>query len=84
MDCVMNFIALGVISEIDNLYADSLKEFRLKAVVEGENLPIIIKGGLKDESSCGVSFLRGFHRVCKLIYVSVYYYFIAFTSIALT
>ena len=28
MDCVMNFIALGVISEIDNLYAGSIRKSR--------------------------------------------------------
>ena len=30
MDCVMNFIALGVIADIDNLYASSLKSLRIK------------------------------------------------------
>ncbi len=48
MDCVMNFIALGVIAEIDNLYASSLKEFKCKAVLEEENIPEQTKGGLQD------------------------------------
>jgi hypothetical protein len=35
----MNFIALGVISEIGNMYAGSLKNFKLKEAVASENLP---------------------------------------------
>ena len=42
MDCVMNFIALGVIAEVDNMYANSLKNLRIKAAIEEENLPIIV------------------------------------------
>ncbi len=49
MDCVMNFIALGVIAEIDNLYASSLKSFKCKAVLEEENIPVQTKQlGLKN------------------------------------
>ena len=46
MDCVMNFIALGIICEIDNLYASSLKSLRIKDAVTEENLPVWTKGGL--------------------------------------
>ncbi len=33
MDAVMNFIALEVIAEIDNLYAESLKNLRIKEAI---------------------------------------------------
>ena len=42
----MNFIALGIICEIDNLYASSLKSLRIKDAVTEENLPVWTKGGL--------------------------------------
>ncbi len=35
----MNFIALGVIANIDNFYAQSLKNFKCKGVLEEENIP---------------------------------------------
>ena len=38
-DTVMNFFALSIIHEIDNLYASSLKDFKLKGVMK--NLPLI-------------------------------------------
>ena len=34
MDVVMNFIALGVIAEIDDFYAGSLNNFTLKGCIE--------------------------------------------------
>jgi len=30
MDCVLNFVALGIISEIDDMYAASLRDVDLK------------------------------------------------------
>lgn len=42
----MNFIALGVIAEIDNFYADRLFDFKCSKVLEEENLPLRHKGGM--------------------------------------
>jgi hypothetical protein len=34
MDAIMNFIALGVIAEIDDIYAGALTDFKLKNALE--------------------------------------------------
>jgi hypothetical protein len=41
MDIIMNFIALGVIAEIDNYYSNSLGNHKIKLLIEEANLPII-------------------------------------------
>jgi hypothetical protein len=38
MDCVLNFVALACIAEIDNYYASSLRDFKLKPALESEYL----------------------------------------------
>lgn len=50
MDAVMNFIALGVIAEIDNLYAARLFQLSCFKVLEEENLPFIEKRGPLSEN----------------------------------
>ena len=46
IDCVMNFVALKVISEIDNIYAESILEPGLKGgmIMEGDWQPKIVYG----------------------------------------
>ena len=78
----MNFIALGVIAEIDNLYASSLKKFKCKAVLEEENIPLETKGGLKDfKVTIWVRIQRIQYRLLKILFVSFYFYFSAFSTI---
>lgn len=38
MDVIMNFIALGIIAEIDDYYASSIKNFKLKEALN--SLPV--------------------------------------------
>jgi hypothetical protein len=90
MNIIMNFIALGVISEIDNYYANCLNESHLKQVILEENLPVITKGS-KDfdtdpemKRSKFATLIRIVYRFFRFIYASYYYYFMAFTVIPLS
>ena len=82
MDCVMNFVALGVISEIDDIYASSVKNFVLKDCIK--NPPTItrnsasFKGEGKGRSNSG-KVVRVLFKLLRVIYCSYYYYFMAFT-----
>lgn len=85
MDCVMNFIALGVIAEIDNLYAASLRSEKVKAVLAEENQPPYTKGGLTDfNQNLWIKYLRVIYRGGMIIFVSLYFYFLPFTTIAIS
>ena len=45
----MNYIALGVVAEIDNIYAATLRDPRIKQALEKENLPIIYVRGISNQ-----------------------------------
>ncbi len=81
----MNFIALGVIAEIDNLYAARLFDFKCSKVLEEENLPLVHKGGIPGYvPSCWVKMQRMLYKLFKLFFVCFYYYFAAFLPIILS
>lgn len=86
MDCVLNFIALGIIAEIDNIYASSMQNPMLEELVDTANLPVADHGQEKSEESLTlwVRFLRAIHRAIKVFYVSYYFYFMAFTTVGVT
>ena len=85
MECVMNFIALGVIAEVDDLYAKSLKNVRIKEALEEDNLPKIYKGGTKNfEKTLFIYFQRLIFFLGKFFFVVIYYYFMPFTTVVLS
>jgi hypothetical protein len=85
MDVIMNFIALGVIAEIDDFYAGSLTDFPLKDALKE---PPMIKRSSKQitfsERSAFMKFVRFFYRTLRVLYASYYYYFMAFTVVPIT
>ncbi len=84
-DVVMNFIALGIIAEIDNIYASRLFEFKCAKVLEEENLPIIHKGGIPGhEENVWIKLEKFLYSLFKLFFVSFYYYFAAFLPVLLS
>jgi hypothetical protein len=77
MDSIINFIALGAISEIDNYYANSLTHIPLKKAIE-ENPPKFKKRLLYmklTDSSFLQILLRVVYKSYRLLYVSFYFYF---------
>ena len=84
MDCVLNFIALGIISQIDNIYLASLRDFKLIKAFDKELQISRDKTWKQRDRSYWMRFCKFIHRVCKTIYVSFYYYFMMFVTIAIT
>ena len=76
MDAIINFIALGAISEIDNYYATSLSQIPLKEALE---IPLEFKKRMfylkLSKSSCKQIVLRIIYKTYRIIYVSFYFYF---------
>jgi len=85
MDTVMNFVALGVIAEIDNHYASSLKDFSLVAAVEE---PPVFENSSKSikfrDRTCYHKFIRTVYKMIRCFYAAYYFYFMPFTVVALT
>lgn len=85
MDSVMNFIALGVIAEVDNFYAGSLKNFPLKECVED---PPAIKRSNRVNVDEGrtvyLKIIRFFYKCLRTFYASFYYYFMPFLVVLLS
>ncbi len=79
----MNFIALGIIAEIDNLYYVSLRSFKAKGVFEEENLPVIRKDS-EVKKSVSIWIMKGVYQFSRLIFFSFYFYFMPFITIAIT
>ena len=85
MDCIMNFIALGAISEIDDYYAAALPYCPLKKALED---PLIIDSAeikikFRDRNKIG-KFLRMLYKLYRIVYSSVYYYFIPYLAVVMT
>lgn len=85
MDVIMNFIALGVIAEVDDIYAGSLTNFDLKKAIEE---PPTIKNSTKvcplAQRSPLQMVVRFIYRTFRIFYATYYYYFMAFTIVPLT
>ena len=98
-DIVMNFVQLGIIAMIDDLYAQSLRNnFFMKVLRKSE---IEMKSTKKDKdrsakcnksSNCCFSFmlwimhwiLKGFYRLIKILYSTFYFYFAPYAVIVLS
>ena len=76
MDALLNFIALGTISEIDNYYAYAIRNFPLKKAVEDppqiKNRSKNIKFSSRSKIGKLIRVLYRFYRIC---YASAYFYF---------
>jgi len=84
-EIVMNFIALGIIAEIDDLYASTLYQNKIKEEIEdGKELTI-------DDDQPAKEIYRNkwypsaiLHKIFKTFYESYYYYFMPFTILIIT
>lgn len=84
-ESVMNFIALGVIAEIDNFYASSLKNFPLKECTKDP--PTILKSNkdnIEEGRSAYQHIIRFFYKTLRTFYASFYYYFMPFLAVLLS
>jgi hypothetical protein len=85
MECVMNFIALGVIAEVDDLYAQSLRNVRISEALEEDKLPKVYKGGTKNfEKTLFIYFQRLIFWIGKFFFVVIYYYFMPFMTVVMS
>lgn len=82
----MNFIALGVIAEIDNIYAGTLYNNKAKADIEGGNIDLRIR-----DKNPVTPFLASYwnpitwvHGILRCFYECYYYYFMPFSVIVIT
>ena len=79
----MNFIALGVIAEIDDIYAQTLYNNRIKKELEdGYSLEIDESNAAKKEYKKKLSPAFIVYWILKTLYEGYYYYFMPFTVIA--
>jgi hypothetical protein len=83
IDTVMNFVAFQVISEIDDIYAVTMRNPALLSMTEEEPWqPKIVYGWVPyQERSCWNKFLFFIFKVAKLIYNSSYFYIFPFLVI---
>ena len=76
------YAAFGIIAQIDNMYAMSLKRFPLKAALDSP--PVMIKGGLTKEYSPMLKIGYAINKIQTFFYANFYYYFMAYGVIAVT
>lgn len=81
--CLYNYIAFGLLTQVDNIFAMSLKDFPLKSALK--NPPIKEKGGLDGVRwTFSMNLGKWFYKAEKFFYISYYYYFMPFTVIFIT
>ena len=84
-DIVMNYIALGIISEIDDLYYNSLQNSPLKEAVS--NPPAITRTS-KSWSFFERPFMqmitRIIYKILRFLYVVVYFYLMPLITVVLS
>ena len=79
----MNYIALGVIAEIDDIYAGSIKDTKLRDTIENEPEITIKTRDVKKRTRCH-KIIRGVYGFFNFFYVSFYFYFMPFATIILS
>ncbi|CDW76919.1 UNKNOWN [Stylonychia lemnae] len=82
---LMNFIALGVIAEIDDIYARSLYQNNIKEEIEsGFTLTIREDQPVRQQYKrrCRIEFIL--YKIWRFLFEIYYYYFMPFTVIAIT
>ena len=90
-EIIQNLLAFGIIAEIDDCFAQSLKDSFPAALQKNGKLSFKKLGGPEDDvddleinRSTMSRFLIGIYRICKLAYESVYFYFMPFMVILIT
>jgi len=84
-EVIMNFIALGVIAEIDNYYLSALPPSELKCRLEEPFEIKILSKELKFwERDFKTKFVRCVYKFLRVFEVSFYYYFTPFIVLILT
>ena len=84
MDCIINYIALGAISQIDNYYAAALTKFPLKKALED---PLVYENFVhvpfcqRDKAG---KFMRLIVKGQRIIYISMYFYFTPYITPLIT
>ena len=84
LDCIINLLAIGIIAEIDKIFYASVGKISTKQVLHEENLPVFRKGGMKFERNIAQKCLWFLYKFLRLFYVSIYFYFMPFLSIAIS
>ena len=87
IDCIMNFVALKVISEIDDIYLGAMRDPILESIASdngGDWTPKVIYGWVPFEERTIVNkLLFVLLKINKLIYNGFYFYFFPFTVLVL-
>lgn len=86
MNCLWNYVALASISRIDNIYAASLRDFKLHDVVKADNAPLIKKQKKESDEEKGICtrIFTAIHVWLKTVFFSTYFYFLPFATIGLS
>ena len=79
----MNYIALGVISEIDDIYGSSIQDDRLRETILTKTFISIRTRDVK-KRTCGHNAIRGVYTIFNFFYLTFYFYFMPFVAIALS
>jgi len=87
MTCMMNFVVLAIIANIDDYYAAARSEFALRAAIRDEITTY--KGGEKGEEGGSLFSLRNLvvfplFKVLKGFFVAFYFYFFFFLALVLS
>ena len=82
-DTLMNYIALGVIAEIDDIYGNSIQNDKLKDLIDCK-IEVTNTWSSVTERSYGAWTVRTIYKVLRFFYISVYFYFMPFMSIILS
>eukprot|EP00347_Sterkiella_histriomuscorum_P012935 403366655 len=85
-DVIMNFIALGVIAEIDDIYANTLYNNEIKNKLEAGEISLLIKDHKPVHAfyASRLNPITWIHGILRCFYECYYYYFMPFTVIILT
>eukprot|EP00347_Sterkiella_histriomuscorum_P004136 403361618 len=85
-DVIMNFIALGVIAEIDDIYAGTLYNNEIKNKLEAGEISLLIKDHKPVQPFYASRWnpITWIHGVLRCYYECYYYYFMPFTVIVIT
>ena len=81
--CILNFVSMLVISQIDDIYISSLSEGTFDRIQDSENWqPKIVYPQVEwVNRSSGNKLLFMFYRVVRGYYISFYFYFFPFLSL---
>lgn len=84
-DILVNYIALGVIAEIDNIYAKTLQHNPLrKMIADGYSLTYDEKKPSRSGYLKRWNVSAMFYKMIKMFYECYYFYFMGFTVVGLT